>query len=223
MPGSKRGEWFDMSVLWRGDDKGGVMAEDYDLAAMIGSRICHDLISPLGAIGNGVELLQMDTVTDRPEIGLISDSVASATAKIKFLRVAFGTSSADHRFGRSELANIVADWSSGGRLAVRWLAPGDQPRIEVKLVFLGLQCLEAAMPRGGEITVGHDGRAWEIEAQARTIRPEPDLWRMLTDLSWKPPLAASLVQFAVLQDGLIRQRRRLSADFSETGAALRLM
>jgi histidine phosphotransferase ChpT len=61
-----------------------------DLTSLIGSRICHDLISPLGAIGNGVELLAMSGTAPGPEMDLISQSVENANARIRFFRVAFG-------------------------------------------------------------------------------------------------------------------------------------
>jgi len=55
--------------------------QDRDLTALIGSRICHDLISPLGAIGNGVELLQLSGMGDSPEMALISESVTNANLR----------------------------------------------------------------------------------------------------------------------------------------------
>jgi histidine phosphotransferase ChpT len=61
-----------------------------ELTSLIGSRICHDLISPLGAIGNGVELLAMSEVAKGPEMSLIAESVENANARIRFFRVAFG-------------------------------------------------------------------------------------------------------------------------------------
>ncbi|MCL4674724.1 MAG: hypothetical protein KJZ59_01530, partial [Pararhodobacter sp.] len=59
------------------------------LAAMIGSRLCHDLVSPLGAIGNGVELLQM-TQAPTPELDLVSEAVKTAQSRIRLFRLAFG-------------------------------------------------------------------------------------------------------------------------------------
>ncbi|MEO0403208.1 MAG: histidine phosphotransferase, partial [Pseudomonadota bacterium] len=61
-----------------------------NLAALIGSRICHDLISPIGAINNGLELLGMSDQRDGPEIDLISESVENASARIRFFRIAYG-------------------------------------------------------------------------------------------------------------------------------------
>ncbi|HMS96693.1 MAG TPA: histidine phosphotransferase, partial [Tabrizicola sp.] len=64
------------------------MTDQPDLAALIASRICHDLISPLGAIGNGVELLAMERAG--PELDLLSESVAHANARIRLFRISFG-------------------------------------------------------------------------------------------------------------------------------------
>ena len=57
-----------------------------NLAALIGSRICHDLISPIGAINNGLELLGMSDAREGPELELISESVGNASARIRFFR-----------------------------------------------------------------------------------------------------------------------------------------
>ncbi len=66
-----------------------------DLVALIGSRICHDLISPIGAIGNGIELIGLSGAGAGPEMALISESVTNAQARIRFYyRVAFGAGKA---------------------------------------------------------------------------------------------------------------------------------
>ena len=62
-----------------------------NLAALIGSRICHDLISPIGAINNGLELLDMNGGVQGAEMELISGSVGNAGARIRFFRIAFGS------------------------------------------------------------------------------------------------------------------------------------
>jgi len=89
------------------------MTDRPDLNALVGSRICHDLISPIGAIGNGVELLQMESAAQGPELALISESVTNANARIRFFRIAFGAAGRDQRIGRSEVAGILADLYRG--------------------------------------------------------------------------------------------------------------
>ena len=64
-----------------------------EIAALIASRICHDLISPIGAIGNGMELMALSSGQEQssPELDLISQSVENANARIRFFRIAYGS------------------------------------------------------------------------------------------------------------------------------------
>ena len=89
-----------------------------DISALLGSRICHDLISPLGAISNGVELLEMSGAQMGPELQLISESVENANARIRFFRVAFGIASPDQTIGAPELRGILDDLGKGSRMRV---------------------------------------------------------------------------------------------------------
>jgi histidine phosphotransferase ChpT len=68
-----------------------------DLTALVGSRICHDLVSPLGAIGNGVELLGLTGIAPSPEMALIVESVENANARLRFFRIAYGAAGTDQR------------------------------------------------------------------------------------------------------------------------------
>ncbi|MDO9526856.1 MAG: histidine phosphotransferase family protein [Gemmobacter sp.] len=197
------------------------MRDRPDLTALLGSRICHDLISPLGAIGNGVELLMMDSPSVSPEMALISESVASANARIRYFRVAFGAASADQRMGRPEITSILADTTKGGRLTVDWLVAGDLPRLEVKLAFLALQCLESAMPWGGRVSVDNDGRNWHLTGTARRLKVEPALWDLLKALPVAPTdVSPAQVHFALLSEEAERQARRMTTRLAETEIVL---
>ena len=66
------------------------MGQETTFATLIGSRICHDLISPIGAINNGIELIEMGSTASTPEMTLISESVVNASARIRYFRIAFG-------------------------------------------------------------------------------------------------------------------------------------
>ncbi len=189
-----------------------------DLNALIGSRICHDFISPLGAIGNGVELLAMAGTS--PELALITESVANANARIRFFRVAFGTATADQRIGRPEVVSILADLYRGGRLGVDWQAEGDQSRREVKLAFLGLLCLETAMPYGGRITVANGPEGWQITGTANRFKIDPDLWQLLGTADGGRPPGAAQVQFALMPIEATRQKRKIAVTIDETAIRL---
>ncbi|WP_343078816.1 histidine phosphotransferase family protein [Ostreiculturibacter nitratireducens] len=186
-----------------------------DIVALLGSRICHDLISPLGAIGNGVELLAMSGTG--PEIALISESVSNASARIRFFRIAFGAAESSQRIGRPEVTSILADLTRGSRLSIEWQAQGDQARPDVKLALLALQCLESAMPWGGRITVTETSRNWQVRGTAERLRVEEPLWQSLTDRSAAPEVGPAQVHFAILPEEAAAQGRRLAV---ETGAAL---
>ena len=74
------------------------------LASLIGSRICHDLISPIGAIHNGLELISLSgAVQHEAEISLITQSCQNAASRIKFFRVAFGVSGSDRQLSTDTL------------------------------------------------------------------------------------------------------------------------
>lgn len=172
-----------------------------DLTALVGSRICHDLISPLGAIGNGVELLELSGLAASPEMALISESVAAAQARIKFFRVAYGSSDAGLPLSRNEIAGILGAVARGGRLSYHWQGEGDVPRREVKAIFLLLQCLETAMPLGGEIHVRRIATGWEIVGEADKMTVDEALWTGMLGRV-RPQVTAAQVQFALLPQAL---------------------
>lgn len=189
-----------------------------DLVALVGSRLCHDLISPLGAIGNGVELLAMSGMGTNPEVQLIAESVASANARIKFFRVAFGQASAGQQIGRAEVLAVLREAAAGGRLKYHWQAEGDQPRVVVKMVFLALLCLEAALPWGGDVTITEAGGSWSLTATAARTKPDPALWAHLDGAGGA--LGAAQVQFALLPRASAAVGRALRWEVSESGAAI---
>ncbi len=197
------------------------MTNQPDIAALIGSRICHDLISPIGAIGNGVELLMLEGSVKGPEISLISESVANASARIRYFRVAFGAASAQQRIGRAEVTSILSDIFRGGRLSVDWQSPADLARAEVKLAFLLMHCLESALPLGGRITVDHTDGHWQMSAFASKTRPDPALWDILSGAATPADISAGHVHFALVPQELSRVNRALTVEMTETSIRLR--
>lgn len=153
--------------------------EDRDITALVSSRICHDLISPLGAISNGLELIGMAGAAETPELALIRQSVESAKARIRFFRVAFGAAAWGVTMPRSELVSIVADNYRGGRVRVDWQPTGEVQRREAKLAFLAILCCASALPMGGEVTVSHDRRGWTVHAASDRLRADAADWAIL--------------------------------------------
>lgn len=220
------------------------------LAGLVASRLCHDLISPLGAIGNGVELLSMPPMPGTgagmgnilggfsggagagihgPELQLIAESVESAKARIRLFRIAFGHAPADQRMGRPEIAALLDNVAQSGRLSFDWQAEGDHARREVKMVMLAVLCLETALPRGGRVLICKAGSYWRLIAEASRTRPDPALWSWLGPAEGAPklppedrsPITPALVQFALLPQEAGTAGRQITWEIDETGAEIR--
>ncbi|MEL0435440.1 histidine phosphotransferase family protein [Phycobacter sp. K97] len=171
--------------------------DNEDLPALIGSRICHDLISPIGAINNGLELLGMSGQVSGPEMELISDSVTNANARIRFFRIAFGAAG-DQQMGRAEIVSVLDDISKGGRLAFQWAPLEGASRSEVRMALLAALCLESALPYGGTVTILCADGHWTVIGEGRKVNMDEALWARLTDKTAEIEVTPAQVQFALL-------------------------
>ena len=193
---------------------------DHHLAALVGSRLCHDLISPIGAIGNGVELVSLDPRPKPGELAMLADTVASANARLRFFRIAFGVASRDQSTSRMEVVPLLGDLYRNGRIAVEWHSPADMPRAEVKLAFLLLLCAEHAIPTGGTITINRDESGWRILAASPRLRHDATLWALLdtpqADFTGDP----SQVQFPLAALQLTTTARLATVDVGLTSLSV---
>ncbi|MBE1281838.1 MAG: histidine phosphotransferase [Rhodobacteraceae bacterium] len=190
-----------------------------NLATLIGSRICHDLISPIGAITNGLELLDLAGSVDGPELDLIADSVGNAGARIRFFRIAYG-SAGDQALGRSEIVSVMDDMNRGSRVTMQWGPLEAQPRSFVRLAFLALQCCETAMPYGGLAQVHEADGTWTIVGEAEKLNVDPALWSVLTDGPGDFDITPALVQFALLATVAEEFGLKLSVEHSDNRIAV---
>lgn len=193
-----------------------------DLSALVSARLCHDLISPIGAIGNGLELLELSGQNASPELALVGDSLATALAKLRFFRIAFGPADPDARLPREEAAQICAAMFNG-RLSVAWTVPGDLARPTARLAFLAILCLEKSLPMGGTVEVSDappDRVA--LRAAGRRTAPPPELWAHVEAGAPLAEVRPDAVQFALLARGLAETGARLAVRFDATGAELTL-
>jgi len=187
-----------------------------DLTALVGTRICHDLVNPLGAIGNGVELLGLSGQPRTPELELIEESVQNASARIRFFRIAYGSGEDEQMLGRPEITATLQAVARSGRIGYAWEATGAQRRGDVRTAFLLLQCLESAMPMGGDIRVRQDAEGWSILAESDRINIDEALWNGLQSPRARMDVSAAQVQFALLAEDLKANGRRLAMKFGET-------
>ena len=127
------------------------------LAALLCARICHDLISPVGALSTAIEILDDESNTDMhgDAMDLIRNSSRQANAKLKFLRLALGAGgSAPGIIGMQEVKSLVEAMYGDGKADLSWNTEGDGidkngARILLNLMMLAVQ----AVPRGGNITI----------------------------------------------------------------------
>lgn len=175
--------------------------DDPSLAALIGSRICHDLISPIGAISNGLELFGLaGAAPDGPEMSLIQQSCDNATAQIRFFRIAFGSAGDSRPVPATEARKTLADHYAATRIATDWHVTADLGRDVTQLAYLSVLCLESALPKGGLLSVALDGSALVSTAEADIVRTDTSLWTDLTNGCTGGPkhLLPTDVQFALL-------------------------
>ena len=133
------------------------------------SRFCHDLANPLGAIGNGLELLEM-THGSSDEMTLIRDSLTSATSKLKVFRTAFGVPAAS-----VPQDTVTRTWNAASKLELHLTAQYGCRGDDVKLLYLLLMCTEHLLLRGGRAMVGL-GDALTIHATGPKIAEDIGLW-----------------------------------------------
>jgi histidine phosphotransferase ChpT len=128
-----------------------------DLAALLCSRVCHDLISPVGAIVNGIEVLEEDNdeETRTFALDLIKKSSRNASARLQFCRLAFGAAgSAGAQIDTGDAEKISRGLIEDDKIKITWNLPRElRPKNQVKLLLNMLLVAAGAIPRGGTLTV----------------------------------------------------------------------
>lgn len=181
---------------------------DRDLTALVASRICHDLISPIGAIGNGLELLQYSHGTS-PELDLINDSVTHARARIRLFRLAFGAGNGQLIDNR-EVQGFLTDLGHGTRMTYRWAVTEGAPRAEIKTALLALLCIENALPRGGTVGAQLSGGHWRVWGEGPIVRMDPAAFGVLSDDADGSAITPAGIQFLLLPEAARAICRSLS-------------
>lgn len=134
----------------------GQAPDSQTLATLVAGKLCHDFISPAGAISSGLDLLKDPSAQDMRDdaMGLIEASSRKMIALVNFARVAFGASTSAERFSGAELKALVDGLTEGGRALVDWKVEDTtyskpQSRALVNLAYL----TAAALPSGGTATI----------------------------------------------------------------------
>ena len=172
---------------------------DLDLAALLCSRVCHDVISPVGAISNGLELIddpEMDEETKETALAMVRSSARTASAKLKFCRIAFGAAgSAGASIDMGEAGEIAKAFVGEEKVKLDWQAPREnRPKQQVKLVLNMLLMAMAGIPRGGVVTVTAEGDAFTARAQGDRAKVPEAIGQVVDGTLELSTLDARLVQ-----------------------------
>jgi histidine phosphotransferase ChpT len=140
-----------------------VELEALDLAALLCSRVCHDIISPVGAIINGLEVLDENNGEDMKDFAfdLIRKSAAQASAKLQFARLAFGAAgSTGAEIDLGDAEKVATGYMQGEKAEFSFQAPRVlMAKNKVKLLLNLILLAVGAVPRGGSIAVVVEGDA----------------------------------------------------------------
>ncbi len=165
----------------------GTPIEALDLAAMLCSRVCHDLISPVGAIVNGLEVLaeEKDEETKTFALDLIKRSATTASAKLQFCRIAFGAAgSAGAQIDLGDAESISRGFFEDDKTKLAW----NLPRVllaknRVKLLLNLLLVAGQTIPRGGQLTVNPigegDSMGFKVSAAGTNAKIQPAVAALL--------------------------------------------
>jgi len=192
-----------------------------DIPALISSRICHDLISPIGAISNGLELLGETTHDPQPELALVLDSTETAKAKIAFFRLAFGNIGEGEHVVSAPVGQVMDAMFSTGRFRPVW-AVEESPisRGEVKLVLLLTLATEASLKAGGSCRITRNGGSWTLSTTGPKIAPDERLWSWVTEGSETGEISARDVQFALAGETARRLGVQVTMSAGEAGMSV---
>ena len=185
---------------------------DIEFTALMVSRVCHDLVGPLGAVVNGLEVLEdeRDAVMREDAIKLVTSSANQALARIQFMRIAFGAAgSAGAELDLGEIGRLIEGLLEGGKVRLEWNVPRtywgkNWAKLLMNATLLGVDSL----PRGGVVTVeaGADAAApkFRVIASGQVARMSEDVERTLRGEPPAGPVDARGIQ-PVLTQRLARE------------------
>jgi histidine phosphotransferase ChpT len=169
-----------------GTSSPGPAPDKLELAALLCSRVCHDLISPVGAIVNGLEVLDDNPKPDDREfaLDLIRNSAKTASARLQFCRLAFGAAgSVGAQIDLGDAQTMAKGHFEDGKITIAWNLPRLLlPKNRVKLLLNLLVIAQQTIPRGGVLTVDPLGEGEAIGFQVTAAGPNARLAQNIADL-----------------------------------------
>ena len=170
-----------------------------ELAALLCSRVCHDIISPVGAINNGLELLD-EGGADEDAMQLIRTSARNASARLQFARIAFGAAgSAGMQIDTGDAESVATGFLANEKPELEWqggraLLPKNKVKLLLNLVLIA----NAALPRGGTLNVALETPETEprfvLTSRGPMLRVPPKFLELHSGKTPEEPIDAHAVQ-----------------------------
>ena len=203
-----------------------VTLEALDLAALLCSRVCHDLISPAGAIVNGLEVLEesKDEETKVFALNLIKKSARTASARLQFCRIAFGAAgSLTAQVDTGDAEQVARGFIEDEKVKLVWNLPRALlPKNRVKLLLNMLVVGGLAIPRGGTLTLDPVGSGetttFRVTAAGLNARVPPAVPGLLAGGSTGDTIDAHAIQ--PFYTGLLARACGLAATIEAQGEAI---
>lgn len=164
-----------------------IVIESLDLAALMCSRVCHDVISPVGAIVNGLEVLEEENDESMKAfaLDLIRKSAKQASARLQFCRLAFGAAgSAGASIDMGDAHNVARGFIADDKTQLNWNVPRLLlPKNRVKMLLNLLLIAVQTIPRGGSINIEPigegEGMGFKLSMQGLNARIPPAIPALL--------------------------------------------
>jgi histidine phosphotransferase ChpT len=194
-----------------------------DLAALLASRVCHDIISPVGAITNGLEVLEEENSEEMRTFAmdLIKKSARQASAKLQFARLAFGAAgSAGAEIDLGDAENVARGFMAGEKANLEWTAvrvlmPKNMVKLLLNLVLISIH----AVPRGGTIHVKVTGAShqptFSLVCTGTNARIPNNIEALLAGKLGETSADAHMVQ--PIYAGLLAQAARMQINVTKDG------
>jgi histidine phosphotransferase ChpT len=152
------------------------MQIDLRVMELLSSKLCHDLVSPVSAINNGVELIEDigGTVVDEA-MKLIGDSAVTAARRLRLFRMAYGRAGSDESLGVRDVRQVAEQYLAGGKVSLIWAdgQPGEEiagQRGFLKALLNLIVLAEETLAYGGIITVRGDAAGCHLEIAGRNAQ-----------------------------------------------------
>lgn len=166
-------------ITWFSKVRGIMASRSADFASLLCSRLCHDMLSPIGALNNGLELLADETDPEMRArcMELLADSARASANKLKFFRLAFGSAGGfSEQVPTDDARSVLDGLYGGGKVQLGWMVGEPTlPKNAIK-VLLNLALIAGdALVRGGQLDVGAEGHEIVIRAEGPRLILDPEI------------------------------------------------